>query len=771
MKTSNAQKLLLAFWLLIISASIGIIATTLTKESRFESNILKLLPYNNTSPTIQAAETKLNNLFSRRAALIIPETQEKDTAIESVKLIKRKLNESGLFSSIITGPSRESIQASTKFYNAYRYSLLSPADKQALKSDHKAFIDEAIIQRNSLFSLSQSTNILEDPGLTYQNWLSQLTNGSQLKLDKNGFFAQSEQDIYRVVFLQLTGSPFEQDYQSKVITAIQNAKHTAQLRNPKLEVFQSGLLFHAQHASSQAKKEISTIGLGSTIGAVILLLFAFRSAKPILLSLSAIAFGFLGALAICLIVFHKIHLITLAFGASLIGVSIDYSFHFFSSQQRNPNKILKRIGPALALALTSSAMAYLSLTLTPFPGLKQMGLFSAAGLSISCLTVLAIFPLFPPVPQRTTPSIFNLIQNTKRPNAYLTLLVSTLLAALIGCIKPWNFQDDVRLLNSSPEKLIKDEKLSQALIGGMDSSRYLLFKGGDWESILQKQEELQQDFIQMTANKKLGGIQLLSQYIPSIQKQRESQKALAEYVYNKESLNYYFERLGLPESAAAHSLELYKGSAANQLSWSAWSSSPIAELASHLWVETSSNEKAAIAALKPPIDPLSLSALNSDQVQYIDKVSNISLIMKQYRLEILLLLALSYGVVLLILSIRFKQHALFIILVPLMSTLCAFSLMSLMGISLNIFSVLASLLVLGIGLDMGIVLREESYSRHAWQTISLSACTTLLAFGLLSLSETPVLYHFGLTILLGITFNWFFSWSLSAKQHSREYTS
>ncbi len=771
MKLSNVQNLLFGFWLLIISISIGVIVSTLPKANRFESNILKLLPHSDENATIQAAESKLNQLFSRRALLIIPETHGKNHAIESAKLIESKLNDSGLFSSAITGPSRESVQANTSFYKPYRYSLLSPQDEDALKLDHKSFIDEAIIQRNSLFSLSQNTNILEDPGLTYQHWLSQLTASSQLKLDKYGFFAQSKKDIYRVVFLQLTGSPFEQSYQSKVITAIQNAQQTAQISNPNLKVFHSGLLFHAQHASNQAKREISTIGLGSTLGAIILLLFAFRSAKPILLSLSAIAFGFVGALAICLLAFQEIHLITLAFGASLIGVSIDYSFHFFSSQQSDPQKILKRIGPALALALTSSVMAYLSLTITPFPGLKQMGLFSAAGLSISCLTVLAVFPFFSPIPQRTTAKIFNFIQSTKRPNVYLILIASVILLALSGSNKPWKFQDDIRLLNNSPDELLKNEKLSQTLLGGFDSSRYLLITGDGWQSILQTQEELEQDIIQLKENRALGGIQLLSQYIPSIEKQKESQKILAQHVFNEESLSYYYGKLGLPKSAATHSLDLYKQAAANQLNWLSWSNSPIAELADHLWVETPNKDKAAIAALKPPIDAEALSALNSEKVQYVDKLSNISHILRQYRLEIMLLLALSYGAALFILSLRFKQQALFIILVPLMSTLCAFSLMSLMGIPLNIFSVLASLLILGIGLDMGIVLREEAYSCHAWQTISLSACTTLLAFGLLSLSETPVLYHFGLTILLGITFNWLFSWSLSNSQHSRECTS
>jgi predicted exporter len=38
--------------------------------------------------------------------------------------------------------------------------------------------------------------------------------------------------------------------------------------------------------------------------------------------------------------------------------------------------------------------------------------------------------------------------------------------------------------------------------------------------------------------------------------------------------------------------------------------------------------------------------------------------------------------------------------------------------------------------------------------VSLSAFTSLLAFGLLALSDTPVLHHFGLTVACGLTLVW-----------------
>jgi hypothetical protein len=42
----------------------------------------------------------------------------------------------------------------------------------------------------------------------------------------------------------------------------------------------------------------------------------------------AIGIGFLGALSVCWLLFGRIHLLTLVFGASLIGVAQDYGIYF-----------------------------------------------------------------------------------------------------------------------------------------------------------------------------------------------------------------------------------------------------------------------------------------------------------------------------------------------------------------------------------------------------------------------------------------------------------
>jgi len=83
------------------------------------------------------------------------------------------------------------------------------------------------------------------------------------------------------------------------------------------------------------------------------------------------------------------------------------------------------------------------------------------------------------------------------------------------------------------------------------------------------------------------------------------------------------------------------------------------------------------------------------------------------------------------------------------------SYLALSSTALTVFHCLALLLVLGIGLDAAIFLKETQSSAYTWLAVSLSSITTFLAFGLLSLSQTPVLHFFGQTVAVGIVAIWF----------------
>ena len=68
-------------------------------------------------------------------------------------------------------------------------------------------------------------------------------------------------------------------------------------------------------------------------------------------------------------------------------------------------------------------------------------------------------------------------------------------------------------------------------------------------------------------------------------------------------------------------------------------------------------------------------------------------------------------------------------------------------------------MVLGIGIDYTLFFAENRHvdqqqTRSTLLSISLSAATTLLSFGLLALSDTLAIHSFGITVLTGIIVAW-----------------
>ena len=92
------------------------------------------------------------------------------------------------------------------------------------------------------------------------------------------------------------------------------------------------------------------------------------------------------------------------------------------------------------------------------------------------------------------------------------------------------------------------------------------------------------------------------------------------------------------------------------------------------------------------------------------------------------------------------------------ATLTTVGIFGWLGVPFNLFTLLALWLVLGLGIDYGIFLRHGRDHRvTAILSVTLSACTTLIAFGLLALSATPFIRSIGLTLLFAITLSWLFA--------------
>ncbi|WP_284892758.1 MMPL family transporter [Cobetia amphilecti] len=592
--------------------------------------------------------------------------------------------------------------------------------------------------------------------------------------DSDGKGSDQPGNGYRLISATLTGSAYAMSDQQ----ALEQAVNGVKADYPDIRLLRSGLVFHASNGAQQAKQEMSTIGLGSLFGVLLLLWAVFRTPRRLPLLLVPVATGVLFALPLTWWAFGGLHVLTLAFGASLIGISIDYVLHLECMRRlaTHGRGGLAALWPGLTLGLCSSLAAYLAITLTPMPGLRQMGMFAALGLIGAWLSVRLWLPQLPLPAQATrvdSPAaraagcLARAIPG-KRSWQALGLLLVAALASLYGL----RSDDRLTQLNPSPASLINEQREVQRLLAEPDGLRYLIVQAETDAALLTRLHALEGTFQQLKARQQLGHWASLAQQLPTLAQQQANLGAMRERI--RTLLPQVLSTAGLPPELVARAEQAIAD--AHPLRPADWVALPAGEMGQRLWLDSRS---AAIGIVRfgdvtaEGSAALARLAADDDSLEYVDQVARLSTTLGRIRSEMAWLVGGAVVLISLLLALRYRRSTWRALLPPLGGLVLTLAALTLAGVGLNLFHLLGLLLVLGIGLDAGIFCAEHPARRSlsatasdAAQTsasrasqasllaISLSCASSLLAFGLLSFSQTPALAALGLACLLGLSATW-----------------
>ncbi len=156
--------------------------------------------------------------------------------------------------------------------------------------------------------------------------------------------------------------------------------------------------------AARAKIEHAAVRLSiaSSILVVTLLFAVYRSLPALALGLAPVASGAVTGIAAVALGFGAVHGITLGFGITLIGESVDYSIYFFVQSRRRRQGEAADLGwqrswwPTIRLGMLTSVCGFASLLPSGFPGLAQLGLYSISGLVAAALVTRYVLPALLP---------------------------------------------------------------------------------------------------------------------------------------------------------------------------------------------------------------------------------------------------------------------------------------------------------------------------------------------------------------------------------------
>ncbi len=732
-----------------------------------DTDILALLPAERRDPALQRAFAHMIDATQQRLIVLIGAADWSDALRAAQAYGKALAAHADLIRSAeaITDESAAPWLAS---FQRRRLVLMTSQDEASLRSQPQQFwADLAVAKLYSPFAGPKLTAWRDDPFGLFANWIQQRAEETPVRPRDGRLTVSDGQRDYIVMPLTLLVPAFSLDGQQAVIALLDRARHAASAVAPQLEVIQAGVILHAAAAAARARLEISIISAGSLAGIVLLTWMTFRSFKPIVLITLSILIGFLGALSICSLVFDRIHIITLVFGASLIGVAEDYGIYFLckragANDRLDSRRLLRHILPALLLTLMTSVVGYLGLVLTPFPGLHQMALFSVIGLVFSWLTVVFWFPTLVHAGTLKNHSLLNrcgsqlarwpLFHCERRP-----LLTAAGIAAL--ALFGWLYldvQDDIRSLQNSPKNLLDEQLKINKLLELPAPGQFYVVRGETAETVLQREEMLKQRLDLLVDNRRISGYHAISNWAPSARLQAARRQLVEQALLHDDgALTALAGKLGEDRAWVAAIRSQWLGASAI-LRPADFLDTPGSEPWRYLWLGKVGNGYAAIVALRgvtqDSLSELERAAGGIAGVQWVDKVGEISTILAGYRRYMSWVLLFSYLAVYGLLYLRYRRDSWRVLAPTGIAMLVILMIFGIAGQPLQLFHVLGLMLVLGIGVDYGIFFHEPNSRQDdaAWLAAGLSALSTLLSFGLLGLSRTPPLQAFGLTMAIGI---------------------
>jgi predicted exporter len=587
-----------------------------------------------------------------------------------------------------------------------------------------------------------------------------------------------------LLLAQTTAAGSDTDAQEHAIGAVQAAFDTA-VRDvgasaQPLELRRSGPGVFAVASRAGIERAVVRLSIASSALIVLILLTVYRSLPALLLGLLPVATGALVGIAAVALIFGAVHGITLGFGVTLIGESVDYSIYFFVQSARGEAGAAswqRRLWPTMRLGMLTSVCGFASLLPSGFPGLAQLGAYSISGLLAAAAVTRFVLPeLLPrrfairdlaPLGARMTAWM----EPARRARARVPWALALVLAGIaLGVLLTarttlWN-RDLSRLSTASPAQDRIDAEL-RADLGAPDSLDLVVISGASVEAVLRGAERTALALAPLTDAHVIGGIDSPSNYLPSLATQAARRDSLPPAAELRDNLDRAARGLGLDsreltpfldDVEAARHASLLKPEDLSRTSLAAGLDALLMHTGgrwSALLPLRAAPGSASDIDLAPVRAALAAAGDESASVYLLDLKRESDALYDEYLQEAmrLSLAGLAAIVALLWFALRSLKRAALVLAPLVLAVLTVAAVLALCGVELTILHLVGMLLIVAVGSNYALFFdRRKGGHRGGPLTVAslaLANLCTVIGFGLLCFSGVPVLEALGTTVAPG----------------------
>lgn len=771
---SIQQWRILFFALLVVLLSSCIYVAT---KISFEEDITKILP-NGEEKDVLAKVLQQLNFSDKITVMIRAENEEAKEELSEIanELIDSLSNDTAFYNEIQGGIETDQINETFEFVNDHLPLFLDQSDYEHLQERlTKDSIDARMESNyNTLISptgIVAREFILKDPlGFSFIGLEKLKSLGVSQDFQLNDGFITTADGSTLLLFISPAFEGTDTKNQEEFVKRLyQYQSDINQSHKGVAELTYFGSPFIALANANQIKSDIKNTVLLSVSLLLLLLILHFRKLYiPILIFIPAI-FGATLAIAIIYFIHPNISAISISIGAVLLGITVDYAIHIITHFRESSDikTLYKNIAKPLLACSATTSMAFFCLTLVDSAVLNDLGLFAGISVIVSSLAALIIIPhLYIPKIKKRETILDRFAAYSFDRNKVLIVLSSIAVIVGIFSFPKVQFNSDISELNFVPNDMKNSEQQLENLGSLGSKSLYLAVYGHSVDEVLAKNNELESKLNQFQNDGLLLDYTSIGKFVfdEKTQQQKIDNWNLFWEKNDKSAIvsniDQAAQKLGFSEDAFDELEETLnkKFEPITISQYQEFETIPIHEFL---------NEKDGFYTLSTLVKTDSIqrqnliNQLKSDELVIIDRKQLNEQLLGQIKDDFKTLMNYSFVIVFVILLLFFKRIELALLsITPIILTgLVTTGFIYILGLELNVFSLIVTTLILGVGVDFSIFMTSGLQHRYTTgednlktyrASIVLAILTTVLSIGVLVFAKHPALKSISAIALTGM---------------------